>query len=114
MEQNIALLIPLAGIALIFGIVYLGVTSDNRKNLAMIEAGMNPNEKKGNKRRDLRTALLLIFIPIGLVLGNYISGKGMGDLLNSASITCAFLFGGLALLVFYYLDSKAKDKEIQS
>ncbi|MBL4710197.1 MAG: hypothetical protein JKY48_17335 [Flavobacteriales bacterium] len=111
MQQILALLIPFAGIAMVFGIVYLGVTSDSKKDLAMIEAGMNPNNKPKRKRKSLRTALLLIFIPIGLFLGNYISGAGIANFTKPTGIIFAFLFGGLALLLFYYLDMRAEEKE---
>ncbi len=46
MYQAVEIIIPLAAFAMIFGIVYLGVTSHHRKEIAMIEAGMNPNKKK--------------------------------------------------------------------
>ena len=111
MEQTLALLIPFAGIAMVFGIVYLGVTSDNRKELAMIEAGMNPNDKPVGKRRNLRNALLFIFIPAGLFLGNYLSGKGIASFTSAPGIITAFIFGGLALLLFHFIDLKAEGKE---
>lgn len=114
MESTLALLIPFAGIAMIFGIVYLGVTSDNRKNLAMIEAGMNPNEKSIGKRKNLRSALLLIFIPIGLFVGNYFSGEHVGNFTSPTGIISAFLFGGIALLLFHFLDKRAEKKEQNS
>jgi len=111
MESTLALLIPFAGIAMVFGIIYLGTSSDNKKNLAMIEAGMNPNDKPFNKRKNLRNALLLIFIPVGLFLGNYISGSGIGDFKNATGIITAFIFGGIALLLFHYLDKRIEEKE---
>lgn len=111
MEQTLELLIPFAGIAMVFGIVYLGVTSDSRKHQAMIEAGMNPNDKPVSKRRNLRNALLLIFVPSGLFIGNYISGDGIGQFRNSTGIITAFLFGGIALLLFHYINKRAEDKE---
>lgn len=110
MESTLALLIPLAGIAMVFGIVYLGVTSDNRKNLAMIEAGMNPNDKKYDKRKNLRTALLFIFVPIGFFLGSYI--KKIGDFSGPVSIITAFLFGGIALLIYHYASKREEDKDL--
>ena len=41
MYQAQEILIPIAAMAMVFGIVYLGVTAHNRKTLAMIEAGMS-------------------------------------------------------------------------
>ena len=45
--------------------------------------------------------VLLIFIPLGLFLGNYLSGSEMTNLTSSEGITTAFLFGGIALLVYF-------------
>ena len=109
MESTLAILIPFAGMALAFGIIYLGVTSDNKKNQAMIEAGMNPNDKPVEKRKNLRNALLLIFIPCGLFLGSYLSGSG--SYLRGPGIITAFLFGGFALLLYYFIDKKAEERE---
>ncbi|MEQ8908702.1 MAG: DUF6249 domain-containing protein [Vicingaceae bacterium] len=111
MEQTFALLIPLAGIAMIISIVYLGVTADNRRDMAMIEAGMNPKENKGGKRRNLRNGLLLIFIPIGLFVGNYVSGHELDRFFNTGAIAGAFLFGGIALLIFHFIERKAEAQE---
>lgn len=111
MEETLQLLIPLAGIAMILGIVYLGVTADNRRDLAMIEAGMNPKEKKDGKQRNLRNGLLLIFIPIGLFVGNYLSGHELDRFFNTGAIAGAFLFGGIALLIFHFIERKADAKE---
>lgn len=111
MYQIIGLSVPLAGIAMIFGIVYLGVTSENRKNLAMIEAGMNPNEGKGNKRKTLRAALLLIFIPLGIIVGNYLEDIIGSKYSNISGLVMAFLFGGIALLIFHFIDKRMTEKE---
>lgn len=113
MNELVGLLIPLAGIAMIFGIVYLGVTSDTRRDMAMIEAGMNPKEKKNDKDRTLKNALLLIFIPLGYFIGNYF--KSQLGLSNSfAGIAFAFLFGGLGLLLFYFISNKKSDNNISA
>lgn len=111
MESSIALLIPIAGIAMIFGIVYLGVTSDNRRDMAMIEAGMNPMEKSGDKRKNLRNALLFTFVPLGIFVGNYLSQIEALSFLRYANIVTAFLFGGLALLIFHFINKREEEKE---
>tara|TARA_B100000795_G_scaffold67648_1_gene46569 strand:+ start:3591 stop:3929 length:339 start_codon:yes stop_codon:yes gene_type:complete len=112
MYQAVELLIPLAGMAMVFGIVYVSVTAENRKNLAMIEAGLNPNEKKEESKGNLKKGLLLFFIPIGYFVGRTLEFLGGGS--NMRGILSAVLFGGLALLIFYFLNPEPKDKELNS
>ena len=59
MYQAQEIIIPLAAFAMVFGIVYLAITSTNRKELAMIEAGMNPN-KSEKRHSKIRFGLLAI------------------------------------------------------
>lgn len=102
MYQAVEVLIPLAAIAMVFGIVYLGVTAENRKNLAMIEAGMNPNEKTGFKGREgLKKGLLLVFIPLGYILSKKLEFVSQS---NFSGIIGAVLFGGIALILFYFIE----------
>lgn len=110
MYQAQEILIPIAAMAMVFGIVYLGVTAHNRKTLAMIEAGMNPNKKEESQHSKIRTALLFTFVPLGIFLGNILSdytilrNKELGLLFG-------FLFGGLALVISYFIDKKKEENE---
>ena len=60
----IEVLIPIAMFALIFGCVYISVTSKHRQRMAMIEKGMDPgNLKDGdNAFPSLRNGLFLFGI----------------------------------------------------
>lgn len=107
MYQAVEIIIPLSAFAMIFGIVYLGVTSHHRKEIAMIEAGMNPNKKKESwSHSKIRTGLLFFMVPLGIFLGNLASdifdmmrGQTMGLLFG-------FIFGGAALIAAYFLERK--------
>lgn len=112
MNQVVEILIPLAGIAMVFGIVYVSVTAENRKNLAMIESGLNPNEKKSGKRENLKKGLLLLFVPVGYFIGRTLDFLGGGS--NLRGILSAVLFGGLALLLFYVIEQFLEKKETNS
>ncbi len=101
-------IIPIVGCLMIFGIVYVVVTAWNRRNIAMIEAGMNPSSKKEKKHSQLRIALLMICVPVGILVGNLI--HGIFDIApEPAAIIFSFLFGGVALTATYFIENKTKN-----
>tara|TARA_B100000809_G_scaffold177702_1_gene175267 strand:+ start:107 stop:472 length:366 start_codon:yes stop_codon:yes gene_type:complete len=106
MSQAVEIIIPIAGMSLTFGIVYVAVTAWHRQKMAMIEAGMNPKKDRESKHSKIRTALLFLLVPTGIFIGNTVSdfypvidGETMGLLF-------AFLFGGIALVAAYFLERK--------
>ena len=109
--EYIAILIPFAGMALGGWIAYIAITADHRENMAMIEAGLNPKkeEEKKKSHNKLRTALLLICVPIGIILGRLIA-PGIGMEVKHGAIVFAFLFGGIGLALSYYLQ-KNREKQ---
>lgn len=108
MEDLAHILVPLAGCAMIFGVVYVVITADNRQKMAMIEAGMNPHPQK--KHSKLRTAMLAIFIPIGILIGQA-SSSVFNMQPETASVTFGFLFAGIGLLATYIVESKREKNE---
>lgn len=68
-------LIPIALFALIFGCVYISVTSRHRQRMAMIDKGMDPGNLKDrdNGFRNLRNGLFLFGIGLGLFLGHLVA-----------------------------------------
>ena len=117
MYQIVELMIPISFFIMSFSIVYVIVTARHRERIAMIEAGMNPNEGRidgvKRKRSTLRTALLLLFVPLGIYIGNIVSevypiirNKEMGLLF-------AFIFGGIALVITYIVERvKSRNTEM--
>jgi hypothetical protein len=63
-EILIPILVPIAGCAMIFGIVYLY----KRENLAMIEKGMNPKLYRPAPYKNLKWGLLLLGGGVGLFM----------------------------------------------
>jgi len=110
-HQAVEIIIPLGAFALAFGVVYLAITSHNRKELAMIEAEMNPNKPKVRHSK-IRTGLLLTFVPFGIFLGN-ILGPYTVLMNEELAIIFAFLFGGLALIVTYIVEKVFEKKRIE-
>jgi positive regulator of sigma E activity len=109
--EYLALLIPYAGMVLGGVIAYTAIMSGHKQKMAMIEAGMNPvkEEKKaemvGKKYSRLRTALLFVFVPMGILLGQLFF-EDMGMRRSIASLILAFLFGGIAMAVAWYVHRK--------
>lgn len=101
MHDLIPILIVLIGCSMIFGIVYVSVTASNRENMAMIEAGMNPKTDRSSQHSRLRIAMLLFFVPIGILVGN-LTHQFFNMEAETAAVVFAFLFGGLALLGTYF------------
>jgi NADH:ubiquinone oxidoreductase subunit 3 (subunit A) len=106
MYQAVEILVPLGAFAMIFGIVYLGVTSKHREKMAMIEAGMNPEDSKNNKQSKIRAGLLLLFVPLGILTGNLLSSQIEMLKNDELGLIFAFLFGGIALIVSYFLEKR--------
>ncbi len=104
MYQAVEIIVPLAAFAMVFGIVYVGVTSSNRKELAMIEAGMNPNEAKNSGHSKIRTGLLFLLVPLGIFIGNVIANFFPVIGADSLGLIFAFIFGGMALTASYFIE----------
>jgi len=106
MYQAVEILIPLGAFAMIFGIVYLGVTSKHREKMAMIEAGMNPEDSNNKSHSKIRSGLLFVLVPIGIIVGNLLSPKIEMLKNDELGLIFAFLFGGIALVTSYFLEKK--------
>lgn len=109
----INLLIPIALFAMIFGIVYIAITTSHREKMAMIEAGMDPNENKGKSHNKLRGALLFVFVPLGIIVGKLVHDS-IGMEAEVCQLVFAFLFGGLGLTVTYIVEKTVLDKKDNS
>lgn len=104
------IIIPALGCATLFGIIYIIVAARNRKDISMIEAGMNPMGSKASKSKKhakLRLALLAICVPLGILVGNAV--HSIFDMHHEpAAILFAILFGGFALTATYFIENSQK------
>jgi hypothetical protein len=105
-EVLIPILVPLAGCALIFGIVYL----KSRENMAMIEKGMNPKQYANRPApyRNLKNGLLFIGAGVGLFLAYMLDMYVMRDLGDNPAIYFSLIAigGGLGLISSYRVEKK--------
>ena len=109
----IAVLVPLAGMAMLFGIVYLY----KRENLAMIEKGMNPKIYRPAPYSNLKYGLLLVGSGIGLLLAYLVDMASTaidGEENPSIYFALIAIFGGLGLVLSYRIEKKeVLDKNIE-
>ena len=110
----VGILVPLGAFAMVFGIVYLGITSRNRERMALIERGADPTlfeaTKTANKSRTFKWGLFFVGIGLGIVAGYFLSsGGGMDE--DTAYPAMIFIFGGIALIGSYLWQRKEEEKE---
>jgi hypothetical protein len=109
----VAVLVPLGGMAMLFGIVYL----IKRENLAMIEKGMNPKVYRPAPYTALKYGLLLMGSGVGLLLAYLIDVASIAiDGEDNPTIYFALIaiFGGLGLIFSYRIEKKeVLDKKIE-
>lgn len=108
------ILVPLGLFAMIFGIVYLGVTSRNRERMALIERGADPTLFETRKRAStggtMKAGLFFFGIGFGVVVAYLLtSAAGMEE--GAAYPAMIFIFGGLALIASYLWQRKQEKED---
>ena len=97
----VGILVPIGSFAMIFGIVYLVVTSRNRERMALIERGADPalfeSKKKPGGSGVMKAGLFLFGIGFGIVVAYFLASAGMDE--GAAYPAMIFVFGGLSLIV---------------
>ena len=112
------ILVPIAMFAMIFGIVYITVTSRHRQRMAMIDKGMDPGLLKEREVpfRTLRNGLVLVGAGIGLFLGYLLDSRMPGYGVNGDMgdtplpyFMMVMLCCGIALIVHHFIVRRQKD-----
>jgi hypothetical protein len=94
----------------IYGIVYLGVRRKER--MTMLDRGVDPsvfNEYKPGMA-GIRYGLLLIGVAVGILIGNILDATTVLEE-EVSYFSMIFLFGGLALVISYFLEKHQSKKE---
>jgi len=108
----VGIFVPITLFAMIFGIVYLGITSRNRERMALIERGADPSlfesKKKTGVSGVMKLGLFLFGVGLGIVIAYFLVSGGMEE--GAAYPAMIFIFGGLALIASYLWQRKL-DKE---
>lgn len=105
-----SIFVPIIMFAMIFGIVYVTASARHRERMAMIDKGVDPKlftqKKVRNHDNNLKWGIIVVLVAVGLIVGNVVSKAAMIDE-DVAGPTFPLLFGGLGLLIFYFI-RKAK------
>ena len=107
--NNEELFIPIALFLMIFGIVYISITTRNKEHMAMIEKGVDPTlfKSQNSEMRALRMGMLFVGVSIGLLVG-YLLKTYAGFDEPLAYFSMSFLFGGLSLVLYYLITKKGE------
>ncbi|KPK87387.1 MAG: hypothetical protein AMS27_02520 [Bacteroides sp. SM23_62_1] len=105
-DALVAILVPIASFALIFGMFYLYVMTRHRQRLALIEKGADASifgmgNGKSGKYWTIRTGLFFVGIGVGILMGNLLANIGLLDVV--AYMSMIFIFGGLGLVLFHII-----------
>jgi hypothetical protein len=105
-------LTPVLVLGIIFGsivaIVYLGIRKKER--MAMIEKGVDASQFEYSKKKSaqsLKYGILLIGIALGILIGKLLANTSAFMYEEEAAyFSMIFLFGGLALVIYYFMAKK--------
>lgn len=103
-------LTPIFVLAIIFGSVYgiIQLSYQHKERRMLMEKGADPSifqTPKVQKITSLRYGLLMIGVALGIFLGSLLT---VSDALpeEAAYFSMVFLFGGLALVISYFMEKK--------
>ena len=103
-------IVGIAFFAVVYGIFHLYVRRKER--LALIEKGLTANifNSEANVSPSLKYGILCIGIAIGFLFGDILA-KSTNLEEGVAYVSMIFLFGGLALVIYYFIAKKHARKE---
>ena len=103
--MNAEILIPISLFAMVYGIVYLAMRRKER--MALIEKGLSADVLEAQRRSPstLKWGMVFLGVGIGILLGRILAEYTMlGE--EESFFSMVFLFGGLALLIYYFLEKR--------
>jgi len=103
-------IVGLGFFAMVYGLVFLGVRK--RERMALLEYGKDASVFTTPKVKNitLKWGLLLIGIGLGLLLANILINLDLMDD-EAAYFSMSFLFGGIGLVVSYFIDLSEYNNE---
>jgi ABC-type cobalamin transport system permease subunit len=102
--------------ATVFGIMYVFYNTRNKERLALIEKGADASLFNTGKVRNqfgwgkfsLKSGMLLIGIGLGIIAGAIFESARVFPDAVAGYFSMIFIFGGLALVLFYLIERRAK------
>ncbi len=111
------ILVPFFVFATIFGVIYVYFSTRNKERLALIDKGTDASlfdtKRKSNwKNFMLSSGMLLVGIGVGIMVGTLLT-KSIPLEKGVAYPMSIFIFAGLSLIIYYFVDRKTgkTDKE---
>ena len=103
-------LTPIFVLSIIFGFIYgvVQLSIQHKERKLLLEKGADPSifqQPKAQKAASLRYGLLLIGVALGIFMGSTLAQSG-NMIEEAAYFSMVFLFGGIALVVSYFLEKK--------
>jgi Na+/proline symporter len=106
-------LVPLVAIIMGIGMSIYSMYAKHKERLKMIEQGIIPQEEpKRPTMAPLMWGLLLLGVAVGILLGNMFY-KQLNLESETAALVLAIMFGGIALMIFYFLRRSKEQKEVK-
>ncbi|NWJ52708.1 MAG: hypothetical protein HXX14_17775 [Bacteroidetes bacterium] len=106
------ILVSLGFFGMVYGIVRLGIRKKER--LMLIQAGLDPATFDKSEKTSLSTVklgMLLVAVGLGILIANIIVKFGVMDR-DATVFSLVFLFGGISLLVSYFLEKKQLKEQL--
>ena len=101
----------IAFFGMLFGIYYMYFTTRNKERLALIDKGADASvfksEGSGGFSKvfsTLKVGLFLIGVGVGVLAGYFVGQLGMHE--GASYPSMIFVFGGLGLLIYYFVSPK--------
>ena len=107
--NNLGFLIPVAFFAMILGIVYMSYRKKER--MALIQSGRDASILKEDGRcySSLKWGLLLFGVGLGLLIAEFLAKYDVMSA-EAAYFSMASIFGGMALIIDFFIEKYRKEK----
>jgi hypothetical protein len=106
--MNEGILIPISLFGALFGIIYIFIMTRNKERMALIEKGVSAelfNKPINTGKWSLKIGIMSIGVGIGIVIANLMEAIGLLEE-QVAFPSMIFIFGGIGLVVSYYLTER--------
>lgn len=109
MEEVVAIIAITFTFSTFFGIIYVFLSTRNKERMALIEKGESASlfnqNKEDSGKSSLRRGMVFTAVGLGIITGFFLETYA-GMEAPVPYFAMIFLFGGLALVLFYALTSK--------
>jgi predicted MFS family arabinose efflux permease len=104
----VEILVPLGFFGMIVGIVY--IQARKKVHLTLIQQRVDAETLKTDKDANgaLKFGMLMVGVALGILLGNYLSHFMQTE---AAFFSMVLIFGGISLLVYYFVIKQEAKKE---